>query len=64
MALRTLGKDTSNEPLVTLITMLIVDVAMVAIAANTGKKCPACQSRIHPKATRCPRCQTAIALTE
>jgi tRNA(Ile2) C34 agmatinyltransferase TiaS len=62
MALRTLEKDTSMEPIANLIAMVIVDVAMVAIAANTGKKCPACQTRIHPKATRCPKCQTAIII--
>lgn len=64
MALRELGSNTSNEPLLTLFVMLIVDIGMIAAAASTGKRCLACQSRIHPKATRCPKCQTAIPLTE
>lgn len=48
-------------PTIGLFTMLIVNIAMIAAAANTGKKCPACQSRIHPKAIRCPKCQANLA---
>jgi hypothetical protein len=40
--------------------MFIVNVIMIALAATSGKKCPACLSRIHPKAVRCPKCQTEI----
>jgi hypothetical protein len=40
--------------------MLAANVVMIVLAANSGKKCPACMSRVHPKATRCPKCQTEI----
>jgi hypothetical protein len=49
-----------SETLAEWFGMLIADILMIVIAANSGKKCPACLSRIHPKATRCPKCQIEI----
>ncbi|MFL6351556.1 MAG: hypothetical protein ACJ74Z_06875 [Bryobacteraceae bacterium] len=37
IALRTLKKDSSGEPLLTPFVMLIEGIAMIALAANTGK---------------------------
>ena len=51
----------SNEPLVATFVMLIVNVGMIAAAASSGKKCPSCQSRIHPEATRCPKCHANLS---
>jgi hypothetical protein len=52
--------NASNAPLVGTFTMLIVDIVMVAAVTSTGKRCPACHSRIHRKASRCGRCQTDL----
>jgi hypothetical protein len=49
--------DTSIETLLEWAAMLAANVAMTTLAANTGKRCPHCMSRIHPKARRCPHCQ-------
>jgi hypothetical protein len=52
-----LGLDATQRAMLTWFMMLIVAVAMISIAANSGKKCRFCMSRIDPKAVRCPRCQ-------
>jgi hypothetical protein len=52
--------DQGQKELVVIFFMLLADVLMIARAATTGKRCAACQSRIHPKAIRCPRCQAEM----
>ena len=48
--------DPGNEELISVFIMLVAGILMIAAAGSGGKKCLACQSRIHPKATRCPKC--------
>jgi hypothetical protein len=31
-----------------------------AFASGTDRKCPRCRERVHPKATRCPKCQADL----
>jgi len=31
-----------------------------AFAAGTDRRCPHCRQRIHPEATRCPKCQSGL----
>ena len=54
----------ANEAVITILVMLAVNVAMIAMAASSGKKCQACRSRVHPRATRCPKCQANLTSTE
>jgi hypothetical protein len=55
-----LGLDAVQRSMVTWFGMLIVVVGMISVAANSGKKCRFCMSRIDPKATRCPKCQADL----
>jgi hypothetical protein len=55
-----LGMDAIQREMLTWFGMLIVDVALIALAANSGKKCSFCMSKIDPKARRCPRCQAVL----
>jgi hypothetical protein len=32
-----------------------------AFASGTDRKCPHCRERVHPEATRCPKCQADLA---
>jgi len=32
-----------------------------AFASGTDRKCPYCRGRVHPEATRCPKCQAELA---
>jgi hypothetical protein len=32
-----------------------------AFASGTDRKCPHCHERVHPEATRCPKCQADLA---
>ena len=32
-----------------------------AFASGTDRKCPHCRERVHPEATRCPKCQAGLA---
>lgn len=62
MAESRMGKESPGaESLVTPFAMLVTNILIIAVAGSSGKKCSACQSRIHPKATRCPRCQANLA---
>jgi RNA polymerase subunit RPABC4/transcription elongation factor Spt4 len=31
-----------------------------AFASGTDRKCPQCRERIHPEATKCPKCQSVL----
>jgi hypothetical protein len=59
-AFMTPGMNQGNESLVSAITMLVAGIVIIAIAGSGGRKCHACRSRIHAKATRCPKCQTDL----
>src|SRR4051794_37229010 len=63
MAMKETGHSSGATELAALFMMLMADVAMIVWAANTGKRCGACQSRVHPKAIRCPKCQSHLVLT-
>lgn len=45
----------------TVLGVLFGPFAWLAAAIDTGKECPHCRSRIHPKATRCPKCSGDLA---
>src|ERR1035441_3752357 len=32
-----------------------------AFASGTDRKCPHCHERVHPEATRCPKCQADLS---
>jgi len=34
-----------------------------AFASGTDRRCPHCRERIHPEATRCPKCQAGLVST-
>lgn len=45
-----------------LVGLLFGPLGVIAVVATAGRPCPACRTRIHHAATRCPKCCGEVAL--